>query len=62
VTPDRLTTDGLYKIVEAIGQRAALSRRLAPHKLRHAAITAVLDRNGGNLRAGDRFSRHKDLR
>ena len=32
-----------------------------PHGLRHTAITTVLDRNGGNVREGARFSRHKNL-
>ena len=45
-----------------LGRRAGLSRPLRPHGLRHAAITAVLDRSGGNLRAAAKFSRHRDIR
>lgn len=58
----RLTTDGVYKIVEALGKRAGISGRLRPHGLRHQAITQVLDKNGGDLRAAARFSRHRDIR
>jgi integrase/recombinase XerC len=30
--------------------------------LRHASITEALDATGGNIRAVQRFSRHKDVR
>jgi integrase len=33
-----------------------------PHGIRHGAITTVLDLNGGDVRAAQRFSRHKDVR
>ena len=33
-----------------------------PHGLRHAAITEALDLTKGNVRAVQRFSRHRDLR
>lgn len=56
----RLTGTSVYRIVRTLGQRAGLTVR--PHGLRHAAITAALDLNGGNLRAAQRFSRHRDVR
>jgi integrase/recombinase XerC len=61
-TPGRLNADGIHKIVCELGRRCGLSRPLRPHGLRHHAITQVLDRSGGDLRAAARFSRHKDLR
>jgi integrase/recombinase XerC len=56
-----LTAEGIYHVVGQLGRRAGLSRRLRPHGLRHAAITAVLDRSQGNVRAAQRFSRHANL-
>ena len=56
----RLTGTSLYRIVRGLGERAGLHVR--PHGLRHAAITEALDLMGGNVRAVQRFSRHRDLR
>lgn len=56
----RLTGHSVYRIIQGLGQRVGLTVR--PHGLRHAAITAALDLNGGNLRATQRFSRHRDVR
>lgn len=56
----RLTGHSVYRIVQALGRRVGLTVR--PHGLRHAAITTALDANGGNLRATQRFSRHRDVR
>jgi integrase/recombinase XerC len=36
-------------------------RRDRAHGIRHSAITTVLDLSGGNVRAAQRFSRHRDL-
>ncbi len=57
---ERLTGAGLYFIVRELGSRVGLSVR--PHGLRHASITEALELTGGNVRAVQRFSRHKDLR
>lgn len=57
---ERLTGAGLYHLVQALGRRVGLTVR--PHGLRHAAITEALERTGGNVRAVQRFSRHRDLR
>jgi integrase/recombinase XerC len=62
IVPARLSADGIHKIIGTLGKRAALSRGLAPHKLRHHACTQVLDRSNGDVQAAQRFSRHKDLR
>lgn len=57
---ERLTGAGLYFLVRELGSRVGLSVR--PHGLRHASITEALELTGGNVRAVQRFSRHKDLR
>jgi integrase/recombinase XerC len=57
---ERLTGAGLYHLVQTLGRRAGLTVR--PHGLRHAAITEALEKTGGNVRAVQRFSRHRDLR
>lgn len=54
----RLTAQALYSLVSEYGARIGV-KDLRPHKLRHSAITALLDANGGNLRETQRFSRHK---
>lgn len=56
----RLTGRALYKIVRELGED--LDLRVRPHGLRHAAITEALELTGGNVRAVQRFSRHRDLR
>lgn len=56
----RLTTTGLYLTIRKLGEKAGLRAR--PHGLRHAAITAALDATKGDVRAVQRFSRHKDVR
>jgi integrase/recombinase XerC len=58
----RLTPDGIHKLVMTLGKRARIARRAAPHKLRHDAVTTVLDLTEGNLVAAQRFARHKDPR
>lgn len=57
----RLTPDGLHDLVDRLGKKA-LGRPLHPHALRHAAITAVLDATGGDVRTAQRLSRHADIR
>jgi integrase/recombinase XerC len=57
---ERLTGASVYQIVRELGEAAGF--RVRPHGLRHAGITEVLNRNGGDLRAAARFSRHRDLR
>jgi integrase/recombinase XerC len=55
----RLSTTGVYDLVRELGDAAGIRAR--PHGLRHAAITEALDR-GTDVRAVQRFSRHRDLR
>jgi integrase/recombinase XerC len=56
----RLSTTSIYRELRRLGDRVQVKAR--PHGVRHGAITAVLDLNGGDVRAAQRFSRHKDVR
>jgi integrase/recombinase XerC len=56
----RLTGTGLYLVVRDLGRKAGLTVR--PHGLRHAGITEALDLTNGNIRAVQRYSRHRDMR
>jgi integrase/recombinase XerC len=55
----RLSDSGLYRVVRYLGEKVGLKTR--PHGLRHAAITFALDVTKGDVRAVQRFSRHKSL-
>ncbi len=55
----RLSTTGLYLVIRDLGNKAGIRAR--PHGLRHAAITEALDATRGDVRAVQRFSRHKSL-
>jgi integrase/recombinase XerC len=55
----RLTGTAIYYIVRGLGEKAGIKAR--PHGLRHTAITAALDLTNGNVRAVQRFSRHKNV-
>lgn len=56
----RLSPIGLYGVVRDLGRKVGL--KVWPHGLRHTAITEALDLTGGNVRAVQRFSRHRDVR
>lgn len=56
----RLRPGGLYEIIARYGKLIGL--KLAPHKLRHSAITAALDATGGDIRRVQKLSRHADIR
>ena len=56
--PARMTTDGLYYVFTALGRAAGLSRRLTPHMIRHASITRLAERTGGDMPRIQEFSRH----
>lgn len=55
-----LLEDGLDNVVRTYGKQIELPN-LSCHKLRHYAITALLD-SGAAMRAVQRFSRHKDVK
>jgi integrase/recombinase XerC len=46
--------------VGGLGTKAGLTVR--PHGLRHLAITSALDLTKGDVRAVQKFSRHRDMR
>lgn len=54
-----LTGAGVYLVVRSLGEKAGIRAR--PHGLRHAAITRALDITAGDVRAVQRFSRHRNL-
>lgn len=56
----RLTPKAVWDLVRAYGARIG-EAGLAPHKLRHSAITAALDATGGDVRKVRKLSRHKKL-
>ncbi len=56
----RLTGAGLYALVRKLGQSVGVD--VWPHGLRHTAITEALDLTEGDVRAVQRFSRHRDVR
>ncbi|GJG89174.1 hypothetical protein tb265_43550 [Gemmatimonadetes bacterium T265] len=58
---ERLTGEGVARILAALAERARLTAPVRPHGLRHTAITALLDAGAG-LREAQRFSRHADPR
>jgi integrase/recombinase XerC len=56
----RLSGAAVYEVVRRLGEEAGL--RVRPHGLRHSAITEALELTGGDVRAVQRFSRHRDVR
>jgi integrase/recombinase XerC len=56
----RLTGSAVYFTIRQLGTKAGLTVR--PHGLRHLAITSALDLTNGDVRAVQKFSRHKDVR
>jgi integrase/recombinase XerC len=57
----RLSGESIRLIIAGLSDEANLARRARPHGLRHQAITCALDKSGGNVRAVQRLSRHKNL-
>jgi integrase/recombinase XerC len=58
---ERLSGEGVARILAVLAHRANIMNRVRPHGLRHTAITALLD-HGAGLRETQRFSRHADPR
>lgn len=54
----RLSTKSIYCLTKKHSEGV---KELSPHKIRHSAITAVLDATNGNVRLAQKFSRHKNL-
>lgn len=58
----RLTGESIRKLVKQMCQAAGITKTMSPHRVRHSAITTVLDKNNGNFREAQKFSRHSDPR
>lgn len=54
----RLSGRGIWEIITTLGERVGI--KVAPHGLRHAAITAVLDVTG-DVRIAQKFARHSNV-
>lgn len=54
------TGHGIWNIVKKIGEKAGVGK-VWPHGLRHSGITRALDVTGGDVRAVQKFSRHKNV-
>ncbi len=55
----RLSNNGLRHLVDDYGKLMGI--HLRPHKLRHSAITALLDATGSDVRAVQKFSGHAKI-
>lgn len=55
----RLSDRSIGLIIMFLGQKLGI--KLRPHGLRHTAITEALDKTNGDVRAVQRFSRHKQI-
>ena len=56
---NRMTRNNVATAVSTLAARAGIQRRMTPHTLRHAAITAALNA-GAHLRDVQDFARHAD--
>lgn len=57
----RLGGDGIYTIVDRLCQKAGISKKMSPHRIRHSSITAALDATDGNVRKVQKLSRHASI-
>jgi site-specific recombinase XerD len=56
---NRMTRNNVAAAVASLAREAGIARRMTPHTLRHAAITAALNA-GAHLRDAQDFARHAD--
>ena len=54
----RLTGEAIRRLVSELCKKVGIAKQMSPHRIRHSSITTVLDKNNGNYRATQRFSRH----
>ncbi len=57
---DRLSDEHIYRLVRDSAKAAGISKPMAPHKIRHSAITHALD-CVADVRSVKRLSRHANL-
>lgn len=55
----RLVGSSIRRIVRKLGAKVGLE--VWPHALRHSGVTVVLDATDGDVRAAQRFARHKNI-
>ncbi|OKH43176.1 integrase [Calothrix sp. HK-06] len=55
----RLGGEAIRRLIDELSKAAGITKKMSPHRVRHSSITTVLDKNNGNYRATQRFSRHK---
>lgn len=55
----RLSGHGVWDVITDLGRKVGI--KVAPHGLRHASITAVLDATNGDARTAQRFARHSNI-
>jgi integrase/recombinase XerC len=56
-----LTGTSIYRIVRQLAKDAGGSDSFSPHKIRHSAITALLDLTDGDLQSAHALPRHKSM-
>lgn len=54
----RLSGEAIRRLVSGLCKQVGITKQMSPHRIRHSSITTVLDKNNGNYRATQRFSRH----
>ena len=59
---ERITGDSVNRIVNKLGVKAGLKRKVTGYGLRHQGITRALDLTNGNIRMVQGLSRHADPR
>lgn len=59
---ERITGDSVNRIVNKLGAKSGLKRKVRAHGLRHQGITRALDLSNGNVRMVQGLSRHADPR
>lgn len=57
----RLQGRGMHQMIDRRSKQAGITKQMSPHRVRHSAITAYLDASGGDVRAAQGLSRHKNL-